>query len=38
MKAATRVDEIIFKNHPYTENLLKDDHGLGSVCYKSGDT
>jgi len=39
MKAAAklnRVDEIIFKKHPYTEQFLKSDHGLGSVCYRSG--
>ena len=31
-----RVEEIIFKKHPYTEDFMKYDHDLGSVCYRSG--
>jgi len=32
----SRIDEILFKTDPSTELVLKSDHGLGSVCYKSG--
>jgi len=32
----SRIDEILFKTDPSTETVLRSDHGLGSVCYKSG--